>query len=119
MNKQDIRSALGQHEMNDKNAGKLSLQIIIVAIALGLWSHSWWIFGIVLIGMFFGLRNKKISRVIGITLSLCWALVGMLIGSAFDSFAAVIVLGILAFLLGLGTNMSGLQWFRDVSSEDN
>ncbi|GAA0715547.1 hypothetical protein GCM10008904_32540 [Paraclostridium ghonii] len=119
MNKQDIRSALGQYEINDKNAGKLSLQIIIVAIALGLWAHSWWIFGIVLIGMFFSLRNKKISRVIVITLSLCWGLVGMLIGAAFDSFAAVVVLGILAFLVGLGINISGLQWFTDSYREDN
>ena len=54
--------------------------------------------------------------VICVAFALGWGFIGYAIGMAFaETTEAGIVLGILGFLIGLGANLSGVQWIHDMS----
>ncbi|HBC0834372.1 TPA: hypothetical protein IHO59_005100, partial [Escherichia coli] len=50
-----------------------------------------------------------------IVFSLVWGAIGYSIGALFESTAASIVLGIIAFLSGLGTHFAAVQWANDIA----
>jgi len=97
------------------NSNFLFGQILVVSVALGLITGSWWIFGISLIGLIVSLRFKKAALVVCFVFAFAWGGLGIIIGIAFESVGASVVLAILGFRVGLGGNLSGLQWARDVA----
>ena len=111
----NVRRDFTQAKFNDENSTFLFGQILVVSIILGLVAQSWWIFGLVLIGLIVSLRFKKVALVVCFLLALAWGGLGVAIGNAFESLGASVVLAIIGFLIGLGGNLSGLQWFNDVS----
>ncbi|WP_340533147.1 hypothetical protein [Escherichia coli] len=63
----------------------------------------------------FSLRIKLLAIPLMIAFSLVWRAIGYSLGTLFESTAASIVLGIIAFLTGLVTHFSALQWANDIA----
>ncbi|MFX1033791.1 hypothetical protein ABEM52_18030 [Escherichia coli] len=68
-----------------------------------------------LLGLIFSLRIKFLAIPLMIVFSLVWGAIGYSIGALFESTAASIVLGIIAFLSGLGTHFAAVQWANDIA----
>ena len=49
-----------------------------------------------------------------IVFSLCWGAIGYFIGTLFSSSGASIVLALIGFVCGLGINLGGIEWVRDL-----
>jgi hypothetical protein len=65
--------------------------------------------------------KRKNSNILFAEIALVAILIGVAIGNAFESTGAMITLGTIGFLIGLGAHISGLEWAQDIanSSQDN
>jgi hypothetical protein len=112
----DVRKGVTNAHFNASNANFLFGQIILLAIAGGLYSESWWVFGAILISLIIFLRVKILALIVVFSLSAGWGFAGYIIGAAVGSSGASEVLAIVAFLSALGLNFSGLQWANDIAN---
>lgn len=109
-----VRKGTTQAKFNEDNSNILSGEIVLISIAAGFLTKSWWWFGGTLLGFIMALRIPPLAYVLMVLLSAGWAAIGYGIGMFFDSQSASIVLAVIGFAAGLGANFSGLQWTRDV-----
>lgn len=117
MGHKDVRKGMTQSNFNEKNSNILFGEIFIIAIVVGIAMQSWWWFGGIFLGLITMLFIKPLAIVLMILLSACWGLIGYTIGAFFNSTGAMIILGLIGFLAGLGAHMSGLQWARDIAED--
>jgi len=110
-----MRRDFTQATFNEKNSNLFFMQILVVAVVIGFIAESWLIFGAVLIGLIWSLQFREVAQIVCVVFALAWGGVGFAIGKANESKEATIVLAIIGFLIGLGVNLSGLQWARDVA----
>jgi hypothetical protein len=115
MSQDDIRKGLANARFNEKQSGILYAEIFLIAVAFGLHTQSWWVFGAAVIGLFIAISIPFIAIPLIVLLSTCWAAIGFGIGSMFDSTEASVVLAIIGFLSGLGVHMAAIQWIKDTS----
>lgn len=109
-----IRKGVTTSKFNEDNSGVLTGEIFIIAAVIGLVEQSWWYFGGILLGLSILLNIPFFGALLCILLSIAWGVIGFFIGSLLDSDAASWVIGILAFIAGLGIHFSGKQWFNDL-----
>lgn len=116
MESHNVRKGITNAKFNEDNAGILAGEIAIVAIAAGFYFHSWYIGGSLFLGLMIAMFIKPLAILIILALSICWGLVGYFIGVFFESTGAMVVLSILGFLMGLGANLSALEWVQDIGN---
>jgi len=117
MDERRLRAAINQANENEKNSNTFAFQVLIAAIALGILTSSWWVFGISLVALFICAYIRPLAIIMAVVFSLGWGGIGVGIGSLFESIPAMIVLGLIGFGIGLGVNLSGVQWFSDEADE--
>lgn len=141
MSSGDVRKGATQAKLNSDLIGLFMFQILVVAGLFGLIMSSWWVFGGVLIGLMVGIYIPYINLALVICLSAAWVLAGAEIVNFFqggdvvrdfDPFdidsalvylkslfptPATIVVGGLLGLAGLGTNISAIEWSRDIAED--
>lgn len=113
MRHDNVRSAVTKAKFNEQNSGILFFEIAIISIAIGYIYKSWFFFGGSLLGLIICTKIKPLAVLLGFVLSLAWGIIGYFIGKYF-SHDASIVLGVLAFLIGIGAHMSAFEWVSDV-----
>ena len=96
---------------SDNNGGcLLPLEIFAISGGLGMASQSWWVFGGCLLGMFILLGIKPLAMAFCLVMSAAWGYSGYSIGAEFsDGMGARVVLGIIAFLIALGSHLATLE----------
>jgi len=114
MSSANVRKGMTNAKFNEENSNILFGEIFIIAIGLGLFAQSWWVFGGVFLGLIISLFIPKVSIILMIAFSLCWAVIGYGFGSLFGSVGASIVLSILGLISGLGLHFSALEWAQDL-----
>jgi hypothetical protein len=69
-----------------------------------------------LVGMIFGLRQPGFAGLLVLVFSIGWGVLGWFLGMAVGegSLDAAMGCALLGFLIGLGANLSGVEWARDV-----
>ncbi len=115
MNHNDVRKGATNAKFNEDNSGILFIEIVIISAAIGFVLTSWIYFGLSLFVLLFCLLFKPLAMIVSLALSICWGIIGYLIGTMF-SHDASIVLGIIGFFAGLGLHASAIQWVRDIGS---
>lgn len=111
----NIRKGFVNAKFNEENSGILIFEIAALAVAVGLWMHSWWWGGGTLLGLLIALQISFLAIILVISLSVVWGVIGYGIGIwLFQSQSAEIVLAIIGLLAGLGAHLSGLAWLRDI-----
>ncbi|MEL9552690.1 hypothetical protein J4X41_24570, partial [Escherichia coli] len=97
MSSEHVRKGVTNAKFNEEQSNILFIEIGILSILIGLMSKSWWAFGGSFLGLIFSLRIKFLAIPLMIVFSLVWGAIGYSIGALFESTAASIVLGIIAF----------------------
>lgn len=116
MSASDVRKGFTNARFNEKNSNILFLEILLIAVAAGVEFESWWVFGGTLLALSVALYIRAVAIPFMVILSVFWGLFGYSIGVAADSIAASVVLGIIAFLMGIGVHFSALQWAKDIET---
>ena len=110
-----VRKGITNAHINEENAETIYTEILIIAVAIGIYMKSWWWFGGALVGLFILFCIPYIGALLSFVLSLAWGVIGYAIGDGLiGSNAAGWVIGILAFIFGLGVHSSGREWFKDI-----
>lgn len=117
MSSDDVRKGMTNAKFNEEHSGILIAEIFIIAIAAGFMKQSWWVGGGTFAALMIGLQFKVIAVPLLFLLSLVWGAIGYGIGTLFESPGASWVIGIFAFLCGVGVHMAGLQWMKDIGSD--
>ncbi len=117
MSTRSTRRGITQAHYNHGNSAILFVEIFIISILVGIAFMSWWAFGGALLGLNIVLAIRPLALILCFLLSLAWGGVGVLIGTLIGNTGAMVVIGILALLAGLGVHLSGLEWMEDLGGE--
>lgn len=110
-----VRKGVTNAQFNEENSSTLIGEILIIAVIIGIYMKSWWWFGGSLLGLGILICIPYIGALLCFILSLAWGVIGYAIGDGLiGSNAAGWVIGILAFLGGLGVHFSARTWFKDI-----
>jgi hypothetical protein len=115
-NSNEVRKGITQARFNEDASNMLFGEIFLVSIVCGFYWSSWWVFGLISIGLVISLMIKPLAIILAILLSIGWAIIGYGIGVFFDSSSGSIVLAILGLLAGLGAHISALTWVEDINT---
>ena len=116
----DVRKGITEAKLNESQSGLIFMEHLLVSILLGVACHfhfhkwGWWVFGGAYIGGFCLLLNSFFARLFSLACSIGWGYLGYLLGMAFKSFPAAVVLAIIFFLISFGLHLADLQWMQDV-----
>lgn len=83
-----------------KNRNIIGSEIVILAVLLGIYFSSWWVFGGVFIGGVLMFSIRFLSILLCAALTLAWGAIGFVVGIGFGSDAAAYVLAGTGLLLG-------------------
>ncbi len=110
----DVRRGITQAMYNQEQATTFYTEVFILSIVAGVFLQSWFVFLGASMFLFLGIHVPILGTIIIWGLSLGWGIGGFALGSIFNDDAAI-VLGILAFIAGLGTHYSAKEYAADLS----
>jgi len=113
------RSAIAQYEVNRTGWGVLFFQSLIIGAAVGGSYESWyWFVGIVLGGWVL-LAIPYVGKLMAILLSAAWGAVAAAVAAHFteNDQTAMVVSGIVVFMLAAGINVAGVDHLKDVGGK--
>jgi hypothetical protein len=115
-----IRRGVTQASYNESMSGFFMLQVFCIAVALGIYYESWWVFGGTLLGLIFGVSTSAfIGAILAIGLGIGWGYVTYHIMDTFGAGSdATWVVTILVTLGTMGANFAGVEWTQDVAGYD-
>lgn len=116
MNQNEVRRGVTQARNNTQGAGLYGIEVIIISIVLGFLTHSWIVFGLLLIGLMIGINFKNFAIAIGILLTLMWIFIGWKIGSGLDSVAASVVISVIFGLISIAVHAGAHDFSKDSSN---
>ena len=114
----DTRAGVTQAKFNEDAINAIILEIIVLAVAVGIGKNSWWWGGGIFIGGGIILYTPVLNIVFALLISAFWASVGFAIGSAIGQNGANYVLAIIAGLASLGAHMGAIDWAKDMNAID-
>jgi hypothetical protein len=144
----NVRKGNTQARFNEKISNVFFGEIGVISIIFGLGFESWYVFGGVLFGLIVVFMIPRLNIFVSVLFSIGWALIVSVIACAandvelgayverletdyanfgfwFDlvlqlfSVPASQVGGAIAFFVGLGVHLSGIEWVRDVTDEED
>jgi hypothetical protein len=148
MSSGNVRKGVTQARFNENVVNFLFGEILIISALFGFGFGSWYVFGGVLFGLMIVFMIPKLNVLVSILFSIGWALIVSLfacaaneveltsyvgkleadyanIGLWFDlvlqlfSIPASQVSGGIAFVVGMGLHLSGIEWVGDVGDGDD
>lgn len=119
----DVRKGVTEAKFNESQSGLIFMEHFIASILVGVACHmhfhkwGWWAFGGAYVGGFVLLTIPFFANLFSFVCSVGWGYLGYLIGMAFKSFPAGVVLASLFFLVTLGMYLAGMRWMQDMEPE--
>lgn len=111
------RASFFQAKRNEEAYPILLAQILIVAVALGIFAKSWLYFGGIFVGLLALLSIPKIRRVVGALLAGGFGIVGYYLGSNWWGAEGGYILGGIVFFLCFGGNYFGADHLGDFNAK--
>lgn len=118
----DVRKGVTEAKFNESQSGLIFMEHFIASVLVGVICHmhfhkwGWWAFGGAYIGGFILLMVPFFANLFSLACSIGWGYLGYLIGMAFKSFPAAMVLAFLFFLVSMGMHLAGMRWMHDMES---
>lgn len=109
------RAAVSQAKLNESLSTPFIIQIIIIAIALGVYQESWIVFFGTLIGLIIAIQIPVLGKILALILAILIGYFSYIFGAAIWGDNAGYVIGGIAFFTSLGVNLSGIDYLKDVS----
>lgn len=110
----DVRRGITQAMYNQEQATTFYTEVFILSIVAGVFLQSWFVFLGALMFLFLSIHVPILGTMIIWGLSIGWGIGGYALGSIFSDDASI-VLGIMAFITGLGTHYSAKEYAADLS----
>lgn len=110
----NVRAAITQAKINEESSSLIVSEIVFAAVILGLFFQSFVIFGGTFLVFIVALRWRLSRILLNLLFSVFWMSFGYVLGEAFNSQGACVVLSILFLLASLGLHLSGFQWVEDL-----
>lgn len=110
----DVRRGFTQAKHNEDQASTFYKEVLFLSIVAGVFLQSWFVFLGALVFLFVGIHVPVLSTLIIWGLSIGWGVGGYAFGSIFSDDASM-VLGIIAFMVGLATHYSAKEYTADLS----
>lgn len=112
---QEVRKGITQAKFNETAFSVVAVELVIIAIAAGILTHSWIVFGVSLVGLLICLQIRKVAIIMSIILSVGWGFVAWKLAAIFDiSLTGLIVISILATLIGGGYHIASMEYAEDL-----
>jgi len=116
MSSGNVRKGITQAKFNEDAVNIIFAEIAILSIAAGIYYQSWYVGGILFVGLLVGFKIKPLAIVLACVFSISWAYGTILIVQIFtDSTAALVVLGGIALLATGGAHMGGIEYVDDLT----
>ena len=112
---EEVRKGIVQAKFNERNSGPLTTEIIIISVAAGFLTSSWWIFFLTLFFLI-GILKTPLGVLLVVLLSSAWGLIVGTIAYSAWGINAGIVCGLIALMATYGGRRAGLQYYRDLSA---
>ena len=112
-----VRKGVTDAKVNEEMAGYLFLEILILSIAAGFETSSWWVFGGVFLGLLTVINIPQLVEFICWIAAIAWGVIGFGIGmSLIEDTGAAVVLFIILGLVSYGVHKAAIQYFNDVGT---
>lgn len=111
-----VRRGMTNAKFNDEMSDVLGIEISIVSVAIGFAMKSWWWGGGTFLALIFMALIPSIGTIMCYIFGIAWGVIGYYVGSYLFGDSAGWVIGIIAGLSGIGTNLAGRQYFEDIGT---
>ena len=112
------RAGVTQASFNEDAMGCFSLEVVALAIAVGIGKSSWWWGGGTFLLTLVVMATPGLNHLFSVGISFAWGLVGFSIGTAFKQQGADWVIAIISFVISLGIHLGAIQWAEDINAKD-
>ena len=113
-----IRSGITQAKLNDDSMNLFIFEIILLSIAVGIGTQSWWWFGGIFLGSFIIICIPILNIIFSIFMSILWGVIGYALGEGIGANGANWVIAIIATLIAGGMHMGAIEYAVDIDRED-
>jgi hypothetical protein len=114
---EEVRAGVNQANLNEDLSGPFFFQILVIAIAIGYYNKSWYIFAGTFLGLLILFAIPYVRRIISLALAGPFGLFGYLIGNDFWGQEAGYVIGGFFFLSSLAISFGGIDYMSDISKD--
>ncbi len=118
MSIRDTRAGFTQAKFNEDAIGIVGLEIVALAIAVGIGKSSWWWGGGIFLGGMVIINIPVLNILFSLVMTAAWGLVGYVIGEAIGHEGANWVIGTLAGLVSLGAHLGAIEYAEDIARKD-
>lgn len=114
MGLQDTRAGVTQAKVNNDASSLVFLEILALAIAIGIGTSSWRRGGGILLGGLPALSIPVPNIIFYLTMTATWPLVSYHIGSAVGQIGANYAIAAIAGLTSFGAHLAAIEWLEDM-----
>lgn len=118
MSIRDTRAGVTQASFNEDAINIVGLEIIALAVAVGIGKSSWWWGGGTFVGCAIIMAVPVLNILFCFAISAVWAAIGFTIGSGIGQSGANYVIGGIAGLCSLGLHLGAIEWATDMGAKD-
>lgn len=118
MSIRNTRAGVSQASFNEDAINIVGLEIVALAVAVGIGKNSWWWGGGTFVGCAIIMAIPVLNILFCFCISAVWAAVGFTIGSGIGQNGANYVLGGIAGLCSLGLHLGAIEWTSDMGAKD-
>ena len=112
-----VRKGMTNAVFNKEMSGVLGTEITIVAVAIGIYTESWWWFGGVFLGLIVLAVLPTLGTILCYVFGIAWGVLAYwLVNYIFEDTSAAWVIGIIIGIAGIGANLAGKQYYNDIGN---
>ncbi len=113
MSVNDTRAGVYQAEVNSSFSGVIFVEILIIALAGGLYYISWWVFGGILFGLTIAIFVYPFNIILLALLVIGWTVLLAGFGYGVGEIPASIVFGVVGFVFSCGAHIASMAALTD------
>ena len=112
------RAGFSQAKFNDDASSLVVFEILLIAVAFGIGTQSWWWGGGIFLGGMIVMVAPILNILFCLAMTAAWAVAGFHIGEAIGQDGANYVIAIIAGLVSLGAHLGAIEWAEDMGAKD-
>jgi len=114
---EEQRAAVSQSNLSQDLSGPFMFQILLVAIAIGVYKESWLVFGGIFLGLMLVLMIPVIGKIVGVALACAFGAIGYTLGTDWWGQEAGYVVGAFFFIVSIAASLGGIEYMNDISKK--
>tara|TARA_B100001758_G_scaffold193494_1_gene170799 strand:+ start:543 stop:899 length:357 start_codon:yes stop_codon:yes gene_type:complete len=112
------RAGFSQAKFNDDASSLVVFEILLIAVAFGIGTQSWWWGGGIFLAGMIVMVTPILNILFCLAMTAAWAVAGFHIGEAIGHDGANYVIAIIAGLISLGAHLGAIEWAEDMGDKE-